>query len=110
MSGSAKLAAATALRHIAAGHPVFAGHFPGRPVLPGAALLAEVLEAIQAVPALAAALGAAPTLTAAKFLSPVTPGSELVIELRLQTRRLTFDVLCCGVPVAKGQFAAEEAE
>ena len=97
------------LRHIAADHPAFAGHFPGQPVLPGALLLAEVLEAIRAVPALAAALGAAPTLTAAKFLSPVAPGSDLLIELRLQTRALHFEVLCQGVPVAKGQFAVSDA-
>jgi 3-hydroxymyristoyl/3-hydroxydecanoyl-(acyl carrier protein) dehydratase len=102
--------AATALCHIAVDHPAFAGHFPGRPVLPGAVLLAEVLAAIQAAPALAGALGAAPVLTAAKFLLPVAPGSDLVIELRLQARRLGFVVLCQGVPVAKGQFAAGESE
>lgn len=95
----------TVLRHIAADHPAFAGHFPGRPVLPGALLLAHVLEAAGAVPALAAALGPTPTLTSAKFLSPVGPGSELSITLRLETRGLCFDVVCKGVPVAKGQFA-----
>ena len=35
---------------IAADHPAFAGHFPGRPLLPGVALLSEVLEAVLAEP------------------------------------------------------------
>jgi 3-hydroxymyristoyl/3-hydroxydecanoyl-(acyl carrier protein) dehydratase len=43
---------------IAADHPAFAGHFPGRPLLPGVALLSEVLEAVLAEPALAASVGA----------------------------------------------------
>lgn len=94
----------TLVCQVAQDHPAFAGHFPGRPVLPGAVLLAEVLEAILAAPALAGTLGATPTLTAAKFLSPVGPDSELAIHLRLEVRGLCFDVACHGVPVAKGQF------
>jgi 3-hydroxymyristoyl/3-hydroxydecanoyl-(acyl carrier protein) dehydratase len=31
---------------IAADHPAYAGHFPGRPILPGVALLSEVMHEI----------------------------------------------------------------
>ena len=67
---------------IAADHPAFAGHFPGRPVLPGVALLAEVIEA-----ALARAArwrlrsAAAPRLAVVKFLAPVGPGARSCIAL-----------------------------
>ena len=31
---------------LAADHPAYRGHFPGRPVLPGVVLLAEVMHAV----------------------------------------------------------------
>ncbi|SDD44319.1 Acyl-coenzyme A synthetase/AMP-(fatty) acid ligase [Variovorax sp. CF079] len=92
---------------VPADHPAFAGHFPGQPLLPGALLLSEVLEAVQGVPALAARLGAQPTLAAAKFLAPVRPGSTLVIDLIPETgasRGLRFEVHSSGVTVASGRW------
>ncbi len=92
-------------------HPVFAGHFPGQPLLPGALLLAQVLEAAQAVPALAGRLGAHPTLVAAKFLAPVRPGSTLAIELRPEgspARGVRFEVRCSALLVASGRWVAAE--
>jgi 3-hydroxymyristoyl/3-hydroxydecanoyl-(acyl carrier protein) dehydratase len=89
-------------------HPAFAGHFPGQPLLPGALLLSEVLEAVQSVPALAARLGPQPTLAAAKFLAPVRPGSTLVIDITPETgasRGLRFEVHAAGVTVASGRWA-----
>jgi len=90
-------------------HPAFAGHFPGQPLLPGALILAEVMEAVQRVPALAARLGSHPTLAAAKFLAPVRPGSTLSIELQPEpgaARGVRFDVRCDGVVAVTGRWAA----
>ncbi|MBT2321104.1 acyl-CoA synthetase [Variovorax paradoxus] len=88
-------------------HPAFAGHFPGQPLLPGALLLSEVLEAVQGVPALAARLGEHPTLAAAKFLAPVRPGSTLVIDLVPEagaSRGLRFELRSAGVLAASGRW------
>ncbi len=94
---------------VPADHPVFAGHFPGQPLVPGALLLAEVMEAVQRVPALANRLGANPTLAAAKFLAPVRPGSTLSIELHPEAgagRGVRFDVRCDGVVAVSGRWTA----
>jgi acyl dehydratase len=72
-------------------------------------VLAEVMEAIRRVPALTARLGANPTLAAAKFLSPVRPGSVLSIELHPEAgtgRGVRFDVRCNGVVAVTGRWTA----
>ncbi len=99
---------------VPADHPAFAGHFPGQPLVPGALLLAEVMEAVQRVPALAARLGGHPTLAAAKFLAPVRPGSLLAIALTPEAgaaRGVRFDVRCDGAVAVTGRWiaAAESA-
>jgi 3-hydroxyacyl-[acyl-carrier-protein] dehydratase len=90
---------------IAADHPAFDGHFPGQPVLPGVALLGEVLEAALAEPALAACIGAAPRLSVVKFLAPVRPGASLVISFRLGARSLDWRVGQAAGDVASCRIA-----
>ncbi|MEY8877199.1 MAG: hypothetical protein AB9M60_11870 [Leptothrix sp. (in: b-proteobacteria)] len=96
---------------IAADHPAFAGHFPGRPLLPGVVLLAEALEVLLATPA--GADWTAATLNAVKFLAPVEPGADLELRWRWPASgaRLGFEVwrhapgdAPAGVLAASGQL------
>ena len=89
---------------VSAAHPAFAGHFPGDPLLPGVSLLAEVLEAVLAVPELAAQVGTAPRIGAVKFLAPVRPGATLGITLESGPRGVRFEVREGERLAASGNF------
>jgi 3-hydroxyacyl-[acyl-carrier-protein] dehydratase len=58
-------------------HPSFAGHFPEFPVLPGAVLLDEALQAIQRQRNVDLTLW---QIASAKFLDAVRPGDVLRLE------------------------------
>ncbi len=64
-------------RLIAADHPSAEGHFPGNPIVPGAVLLDEVLQAIGADEGHDFT---SVEILSAKFLRPVRPGDRLIIR------------------------------
>src|SRR6202034_1248198 len=77
-----------ALKFVDPANPIFAGHFPAKPILPGVLLIEAVAQTAgvmlgSAAPQVAAEAGAAVALLGAvnrfKFLKPVTPGQELRI-------------------------------
>jgi len=83
-------------------HPAFAGHFPGRPILPGVVLLDEAIRLASAARHPPPAIRG---LASAKFLRPVAPGSELVFRYgEPGATSLRFDILHDGQTVATGSF------
>ncbi|MGA7927845.1 MAG: 3-hydroxyacyl-ACP dehydratase FabZ [Candidatus Sulfotelmatobacter sp.] len=104
-------------------NPIFAGHFPAKPILPGVLLIEAVAQTAgvmlgSATPQVAAGSGGGVALLAAvnrfKFLKPVTPGQEL----RVETKKLTEagQMACIGGTVwvdgeivAKGELTVVSA-
>ena len=83
-----------AVKFVDPADPVFAGHFPAKPILPGVFLIEAVAQTAGVMLGSAAPQGVARTgeglaLLAAvnrfKFFKPVSPGQEL----RIETRKLT---------------------
>jgi 3-hydroxymyristoyl/3-hydroxydecanoyl-(acyl carrier protein) dehydratase len=88
---------------IARDHPAYAGHFPGRPILPGVVLLSEALAAIEAQS------GRPPqewSIASAKFLRTVAPGAPLtLVHESAAPDRIQFEIRSAGELVASGTFS-----
>lgn len=75
---------------VPAEHPVFAGHFPDSPILPGVMLLDTALHSIAVATGIA--LDAC-KISSVKFLSPANPGDELVIRHAISdSGTIRFDI------------------
>lgn len=97
------MAAAEQVWRVPQDHPALAGHFPGRPIVPGALLLDHAVL-------LAQALVGGPTrrwaVAQAKFHSPCGPGEVLAFDFRQSASgSLVFSVRCAGREVASGILA-----
>ena len=91
---------------IPADHPAFDGHFPGRPILPGVALIAEAMAALERATTTEAEGW---ILESAKFASPVSPGTRLAISHREEASgRVRFEIRADGRLVASGAFARRD--
>jgi 3-hydroxyacyl-[acyl-carrier-protein] dehydratase len=108
-----------AVKFVDPADPIFAGHFPDKPILPGVFLIEAVAQTAgvmlgSAAPEAGNNTGAGVGLLAAvsrfKFLKPVSPGREL----RVETKTLTaIERMACiagtvwvdGEIVAKGELS-----
>lgn len=81
---------------IDAAHPALPGHFPGNPIVPGVVLLQQVAAALKQW------RGEPMVRFEAKFLAPLLPEQEAIIELRDDASRVRFAIRRGGDVLAKG--------
>lgn len=87
------------------GHPAFAGHFPGSPIVPGVVLLDAVLHVIATARDHELVCCRINTV---KFLSPVGPGERLLIACEgAETDAIRFTISAGERQVATGVVAVE---
>jgi 3-hydroxyacyl-[acyl-carrier-protein] dehydratase len=89
---------------ITADHPSLAGHFPGRPIVPGVVLLDEVIAAAELW--LGRPIQVA-SLPQTKFLAPLLPEQEAHVRLQLADEDLRFTLSRAGVTIAQGTLKLE---
>jgi 3-hydroxymyristoyl/3-hydroxydecanoyl-(acyl carrier protein) dehydratase len=85
-------------------HPVFQGHFPGHPIVPGVLLLDWAQGAMEAQ--LACPLTC---LAEAKFHSPATPADRLELEFETRSSAVRFEIRSATRKIASGRFALPES-
>jgi 3-hydroxymyristoyl/3-hydroxydecanoyl-(acyl carrier protein) dehydratase len=85
-------------------HPAYAGHFPGRPILPGVVLLDRAKSALENASGLAIT-----GIAMAKFLSPSLPGEALALDYEATDTALRFEIRCGERRIATGRFALAAA-
>ena len=85
-------------------HPVFPGHFPGRPVVPGVVLL-EAVVTVLAVQRDGARVTGFPMI---KFLSPLGPDQEFDVLLSAKREGLdSFEIRSGETRLVSGTVAYE---
>ena len=100
-----------AIKNVTINEPFFAGHFPGRPVMPGVLVVEAMAQAgglllLREVPDRTGKLLYFTGIQDAKFRRPVVPGDQLRFEIDVVRQRTVHARLSCRALV-DGQLAAE---
>ena len=83
---------------IDATHPALAGHFPGRPVVPGVVLIDRICAALHSV-----AGGRLARIGVVKFLAPLLPGEDASLTFTRDGTRIRFRIEREGTPILSGE-------
>lgn len=86
---------------IRADHPALAGHFPGRPIVPGVVLLDHVIAGAERW--LARPLRVQ-SLQHTKFIQPLAPEQSASVSLTMIGDELKFEIALDQARVAQGVF------
>jgi 3-hydroxymyristoyl/3-hydroxydecanoyl-(acyl carrier protein) dehydratase len=84
---------------IDAGHPIFAGHFPGEPIVPGVMLLEWVMRETAAIVGRDAERL---RIREAKFYQPLKPAQEAELYLDASPTRCAFRIRSAAHDLAAG--------
>jgi beta-hydroxyacyl-ACP dehydratase FabZ len=100
-----------AIKNVTINEPFFAGHFPGRPVVPGVLLVEGMAQAgglllFSDVADRSGKLLFFASIEGAKFRRPVVPGDQIRYEIEVLRLRSTYCRLA-GKVLVDGQLAAE---
>jgi beta-hydroxyacyl-ACP dehydratase FabZ len=101
----------TGLKNVTVNEPFFQGHFPGAPVMPGVLIIESMAQVAgvliyRDLPEKEKKLIYFTGIENAKFRRPVTPGDQLLIEMKLLVRRANFGKMA-GTATVDGKLAAE---
>ena len=99
------------VKNVTANEPFFEGHFPGQPVMPGVLILEAMAQTggillLNGVESPEGKLVFFMAINNAKFRKPVTPGDQLVFELKLLTRKTKVCTMA-GKAFVDGNLVAE---
>jgi beta-hydroxyacyl-ACP dehydratase FabZ len=103
-----------ALKNVTMNEPFFAGHFPGRPIMPGVLLCEAVVQAGGILARVTSPpdvqddnqIAMLTTLDHVRFRQQVTPGDQVRLEVETIRRRGAFWKMR-GAAVVDGKIAAE---
>lgn len=89
---------------VAIDHPAYAGHFPGRPILPGVVLLDQAQRVVEQACGIVIS-----GIAMAKFLSPCQPGDALVLDFEAGDAAVRFEIRSGERRIASGRFTVAKA-